>query len=99
MSPSKKAFSLLPVETPLVSSSAVSVVAHPLALNIKDAAKLVGVPAWTLRENILLGRLHAKKCGRTHVVLPRDLQLWLDALDAVEPSSAPSMLARKGINR
>jgi hypothetical protein len=98
MSPTKKAISVLPIATPLVSPSTVSVVAHPLALNVKDAAKLVGVPEWTLREGILLGRLDAKKCGRTHVVLTRDLQRWLDSLDAVKPSSAPSLLARKGAN-
>ena len=96
MSPAQKASPALPIETPLVSLPAVSVTIQPLALNLLDAAKIIGVSSWTLRESILLGNLRAKKAGRTHVVLLADLQNWAESLEDVKPSSAPSLLARKG---
>lgn len=82
-----------------MSLPAVSITIQPIALNLIDAARLIGVPSWTLRESILLGNLRAKKAGRTHVVLLADLQNWAESLEDVEPSSAPSLLARKGANR
>jgi hypothetical protein len=77
------------------SNLAVSVVAAPLAVCLLDAAKLVGVPSWFLRESILCGNLHAKKAGRTHVVLIDELKRWLASLDDVPVSTAPSILERK----
>ena len=77
------------------SSPGVNVSVEPLALNVQDAARLVGTPSWTLREAIMLGTLRAKKAGRAHVVPLADLQRWLDSLDDVEPSVAPSIIARR----
>jgi hypothetical protein len=95
MSPTKKASLTLPIDTPLVCPTAVSITTQPISLNIIDAARMAGVPSWTLRQSVMLGELRAKHCGRTHVVLLRDLQDWLERLDDVEPSTAPSILARK----
>lgn len=66
----------------------------PLAVDIPTAARLTGVPAWTIREAILTGKLHAKHGGRQHVVQIAELQKWIESLADVEPSSAKSFLAR-----
>jgi hypothetical protein len=87
--------STIELASPVVSSDAVSVSVQPLALNLQDAARAIGVPRWTLREAVMLGTLRAKRAGRSHVVLLSDLHRWLDSLDDVEPSNAPSILARR----
>jgi hypothetical protein len=78
-----------------VKVSAVQVIAEPIALNLPDAARLVGLPAWTLNEAILLGNLQARHGGRQRIVMLSELRRWVAALDIVEPSVAPSLLARK----
>jgi hypothetical protein len=80
---------------PAVSLPAVSIAVQPIALNLIDAAKVSGVPSWTLRESVMLGKLRAKKAGRSHIVLLSDLQRWAESLDDVEPSTAPILLARQ----
>ena len=92
--PRKKQSSALSIE-PIVCPPAVSITIQPLSLNLLDASKLVGVSSWTLREAVLQGGLKAKRAGRMNVVLLRDLQDWLERLDDVEQSTAPSILARK----
>jgi len=80
---------------PQASSPAVSITVQPIALNLTDAARGIGVPSWTLRESVMLGKLRAKKAGRAHIVLLSDLQRWAESLDDVEPSTAPSLIARQ----
>src|SRR5271156_6492912 len=83
------------ISLPVVSPPAVSITVQPIALNLLDAAKVCGVPSWTLRESVLLGKLRAKKAGRLHIVLLSDLQSWAESLHDVEPSTAPSLIARQ----
>ena len=80
---------------PKSQTPAVSITLQPIALNLIDAARVIGIPSWTLRESVLLGKLRAKKAGRLHVVLLSDLQRWAESLDDVEPSTAPSLIARQ----
>jgi hypothetical protein len=87
--------SAVAIASPVVYPTAVSVTIQPLALNLLDAAKIIGVSSWTLRESILLGNLRAKKAGRNHIILISELHRWLDGLDDVESSNAPSILQRK----
>ena len=95
MSRTKKQSQLLTFPASVVSPPSVSVVVEPLAVNVQDAARLVGTPSWTIREAVMLGTLRAKKAGRSHIVLLSDLRRWLDSLDDVEPSVAPSIIARR----
>jgi hypothetical protein len=81
--------------TPDVSPPAVQVVVEPIALSLRDAARSVGLPVWTLNEAIMLGSLQAKKGGRQRIILVAELRRWVAALDDITPSSAPSLLARK----
>jgi excisionase family DNA binding protein len=67
----------------LLAPPAVSVIGQPLAVNITDAARLVGVPAFTVREAIGNGSLTAKKIGRHYIIRVADLKRWIDSLDAV----------------
>lgn len=82
----------IPPDQPILPLVAVAIA--PLALRLEDAAKVAGTPSWTLREAIMTGRLRAKAAGRSHVVLIADLRKWLASLEDVEPSTAPSILAR-----
>lgn len=91
---SKQAQSPL-IPLPVASAPVVSVTIEPLALSLSDAARVAGLPVWTLREAIMVGTLRAKHGGRNHVVLLHDLRTWLDALDDVAPSTAPSILVRQ----
>jgi excisionase family DNA binding protein len=72
--------------------SFVSVSLQPLAMNVQDAARIVDVPTFHLRECIGNGSLRARRAGRTYVVTLRDLEQWLESLDEVEPS--PCFLKR-----
>lgn len=74
----------IPVPTPVVPPS-VGVTVQPLAINLNDAARLAGVPAFTLREAVGNGSLTAKKAGRHYIIRIADLQRWIDSLDAVPP--------------
>lgn len=56
----------------------------PLAVNIPDAARLVGCPEWTLHEAIRAGRLTAKRAGRTYIILIPELQKFIAGLETVE---------------
>ena len=67
---------------------------QPLAVDIETAGRLAGVPSWTVRESILKGDLLAKKGGRQHIIQITELQRWIASLDDVEPSTAPSIVAR-----
>jgi excisionase family DNA binding protein len=82
------------IPTPVISQPAVQVAAEPLAVNVETAARLAGVPAWTVNEAILTGSLKAKHAGRQRIIPFRELQTWIASLDDVEPSTAPSILKR-----
>ena len=73
----------------------VTVAAEPLAVNLDDAARMVGTPRWTVEQAILLGQLKAKWAGRQRIIPLRNLRDWISSLDDVEPSNAPSVLRRK----
>jgi hypothetical protein len=87
--------STIDTSLPVVSLPAVSITVQPIALNVQDAARVCGLASWTIREGILTGAIKAKKAGRSHVILLTELHRWLDDLDEVAPSSAPSILQRK----
>lgn len=73
----------------------VAVTVQPLALNYSDAARIAGAPIWTVREAVMVGALKAKKAGRSHIILVSELQKWLESLQDVKPSVAPSIVARR----
>jgi hypothetical protein len=73
----------------------VQVFLQPRSLNLADASKYAGVSQWTLSEAIMTGNLPAKWAGRNRIVLVKDVDAWLDSLDNVEPSTAPSIQKRK----
>jgi hypothetical protein len=79
-----------------VEPPSVAVSIEPVALSLSDAARACGLPEWTLNEAILTGSLKAKKPGRERIVLVSELRRWLVSFDNVEPSTAPSILARHG---
>jgi hypothetical protein len=58
-------------------SPAVTVSLEPIAMNLNDAAKAVGVPVWTLREAVMVGDLRAKKAGRRHVIETAEVRVVL----------------------
>ena len=84
-----------PIVTPSPAPDGVQVFLQPRSLNLADASKYAGVPQWTLSEAIMTGNLPAKWAGRNRIVLVRDVDAWLDSLDNVEPSTAPSIQKRK----
>jgi len=77
-----------------VNPLAIAVVTPPIAVNLNDAARLTGMPSWTIREAILSGALHAKRAGRTHIIQIDELKRWVAALKDVPVSTAPSIVAR-----
>jgi hypothetical protein len=77
----------------------VQVFLQPRSVNLADASKYAGVSQWTLSEAIMNGSLPAKWAGRARIVLVKDLNDWLDSLDTVRPSSAPSIQERKSGHR
>jgi excisionase family DNA binding protein len=83
MSRKKSTATVSPVVPVPATPPAVSVAVQPLALNINDAAKLVGVRPFTLREAIGSGSLAAKQAGRTYIIRLDDLNHWIDSLNAV----------------
>ena len=85
-----------PIVTPLPSPDGVQVYLQPRSLNLADASKYAGVSQWTLSEAIMTGNLPAKWAGRNRIVLVKDVDGWLDSLDNVEPSTAPSIQKLKG---
>ena len=91
------------VSNPAVAVTApspnIQVCIQPIALDLKAAARVVSLPVWTLREAVLQGRLRAKHGGRSHIIRLEDLQAWVDSLDDVEPSQAPSVLARQATKK
>jgi hypothetical protein len=77
-----------------VPPDSVQVYLQPRSLNLADASKYAGVSQWTLSEAIMTGNLPAKWAGRNRIVLVKDVDVWLDSLDNVEPSTAPSIQKR-----
>ena len=69
----------------------------PRALNIDDAGRYCGVPAWTIHEAIACGQLHAKRPGRARVILITELDRWLESLDDHEPSTAKRYAAKREV--
>ena len=51
-----------------------------LALSISDVVDLSGIGRTSIFEEIRVGRLIARKCGRRTVVLRDDMLKWLDSL-------------------
>jgi hypothetical protein len=78
-----------------ISPPAVQVAVEPLAVNVQVAARLSGVPHWTINESILTGALKAKWAGRSRIILLADLNSWIVSLDDVSPSTAPSIVRRQ----
>jgi hypothetical protein len=87
-----KAITVTPVSVP--APDGVQVYLQPRSLNLADASKYAGVSQWTLSEAIMKGNLPAKWAGRNRIVLVKDVDAWLDSLDNVEPSTAPSIQKR-----
>jgi hypothetical protein len=84
------------IDSPNVSDClAISVSALPIAVRLIDAAKLVGLPAWTLKESVLLGSLRARKAGRTHIIEVDELRRWVSSLEYASVSTSPKFLARR----
>jgi hypothetical protein len=83
------------IVTPLPAPDGVQVFLQPRSLNLADASKYAGVSQWTLSEAIMTGNLPAKWAGRNRIVLVKDVDVWLDSLDNVKPSTAPSIQKRK----
>lgn len=82
------------VQPPVPSLPDVHVAVEPISVSLEDAAKLVGVSLWTIREAVMTGKLAAKKAGRQHVIPLMELRRWVVALEDVEPSTAPSLVKR-----
>lgn len=82
-------------QQPVIEFPSLLVSTEPLAVNINEAARIAGVLPWTIREAIITGSLPAKKAGRFHIIQVAELRRWIANLEDVEPSTAPSILARK----
>jgi hypothetical protein len=95
MSSPKKVSNVVPSADAIPALFGVQVYLQPRSLNLADASKYAGVSQWTLSEAIMTGNLPAKWAGRNRIVLVKDVDAWLDALDNVEPSTAPSIQKRK----
>lgn len=50
----------------------------PLALGIRDAAKLVGLSPWTLRDWIRQGRIASIRLGRRRLIEPSALHALVE---------------------
>ena len=61
---------------------------EPIAVSIKDAAKLSGIGRSTLYVAIARGDLPIKKCGSRSVILMTDLREWLDSLPGFDSHAA-----------
>ena len=96
MSSPKKVSNVVPSADAIPAPFGVQVYLQPRSLNLADASKYAGVSQWTLSEAIMTGNLPAKWAGRNRIVLVKDVDVWLDSLDNVEPSTAPSIQKRKG---
>jgi hypothetical protein len=95
MSSSKKVIGVVPCAETCLPAPSVQVYLHPRSLNLADASRYAGVSQWTLSEAIMNGDLPAKWAGRNRIMLVTDLNVWLDSLDTVQPSSAPSIQERR----
>jgi hypothetical protein len=95
MSSPKKVISVVPCAEACLPGPSVQIYLQPRSLNLADASRYAGVSQWTLSEAIMNGDLPAKWAGRSRIVLVTDLNSWLNSLDTVQPSSAPSILERK----
>ena len=56
--------------------------AQVLFVRLTDAARAVGVSEAALREDILAGRLEARRRGRAVLIAPDDLRRWAENLPA-----------------
>jgi len=100
MSRKQKSQTIVAPEVP-VAPQTVDVAVQPLAVNISDAGRLVGVPAFTVREAIGNGSLPANKIGRHYIIKVAGLQHWIDSLDAVPtiPCFVKRAEARRAVDK
>ncbi len=85
------------ITLPDVAIASINVSVQPLALNLQDAARVCGLTRWTIHESIMRGDLKAKWAGRNRIVFVAELQRWLNSLEDVEPSAAPSIAERRAV--
>jgi excisionase family DNA binding protein len=66
-------------------------VAEPqqLAYSINEATKVAKVGRNTLHLAVNSGALRARKLGKKTLILPEDLQRWLEALPDFTPARSP----------
>jgi excisionase family DNA binding protein len=56
--------------------------AQPLAMSVRDAARLAGISRATLYREIATRRLRTVKVGKRRLVRTEALRAWLDSLPA-----------------
>ena len=61
----------------------------PLAYTIPEACKIAKVGRSTLYVAVQTGALRARKLGKKTLILPQDLQRWLEDLPSYEPWHRP----------
>jgi excisionase family DNA binding protein len=66
----------------------------PLALSIAEACEIARTGKTALYEAIKCGALRARKRGRRTLVLPSDLQAWIEQLPAIEINDRDRKAAR-----
>jgi hypothetical protein len=64
---------------------------------VADAARYAGCTSWAIRSAIWTGKLRAKMIGRNLVILREDLDVYLDALPAVESKVGLRVVAGKAV--
>jgi excisionase family DNA binding protein len=52
--------------------------AEPLAIGVKEAAALIGLSHWVLRQYVRQGKLRAVKIGRRVLIEPEELQRLIE---------------------
>jgi len=68
---------------------------EPRGLRTHEAAKYAGVSHWFIRNAIWTGKLRARRAGKVIIILREDLDLFLDSLPMVTPSTAGWVSARE----
>jgi len=94
-----------PRTTEAVSPAATPVAPAPVGFipkqsyNIAEAAAAAGLPRWTVQQACGSGKLRAKSAGRTYIILPADLQKWLEHLPDVVASESYRRSHTKRVQR
>jgi hypothetical protein len=70
--------------------------ALPQAYSIKGLCRAYAVGRTTAYEQIKLGRLRARKLGRSTIILRADAEEWADGLEPIETQKkGPALLAER----